>query len=202
LRCNATRCSRDAFGSIGEEQDGTHMAQTQFPNTKAAGYDIESQPIFLLTRTNAKGQKESEVLVLNAKMHVITDAPRMNNKTGRNQIDLVIESWRAEGHSRLLNSPIVMELDNAQQKSDETSDATRSTVVAKSSDADFPAQLTFNMAYTVSVSGVAYKSAGTLRGTASGAISEFPPPANARFDISGKQISVGGIDVDSLMCAC
>lgn len=178
------------------------MAQTQFPAARSDGYDISSKPIFLLTRTNKNGKKESEVLVMDAKMHVFADSPLMNRKTGRRQVDLVIRSWKAVGHSKLLDTEIVMELDNSEQKTDESNEVLRSTVVAKTSDADFPAHLSFNMAYRISAPALGYKSEGILRSTATGTITEFPPPSNARFEISGKEITAAGIDIDSLLCAC
>lgn len=176
--------------------------QDKFPDARNEGYNIDSKPIFLLVRDSGKGGKESEVIVMTAKMHVVAERPAVNSRTGRRQVNLRVDSWRAEGHSKLLNTPIIMELAGREQKLDEDNESLRSTVVSRSSGADFPAYLTFNMAYTVSAPGLNFRTEGVLRSTASGIITEFPPPADAIFEIRGKDLTVGGIDLGSLACAC
>lgn len=178
------------------------MADGSFPQQKSAGYDIASKPVFLLSRRDAKGNVETEVLVMSAQMHVVTDNPETNKSSGRRQVNFNVESWRAEGDSRLLGTRLVMELDTTKQKGDESDDRLRSFVVAKTSASDFPAEMNFNLAYTVSAPTLDFKSDGVLRSTASGTITAFPPPADTKFRISGKEISAAGVDIDSLLCAC
>jgi hypothetical protein len=173
-----------------------------FPKASSEGYDIRSKPIFMLTRRGENGEAETEVVVMEAEMHVTTEAPQKNENTGRQQVDLTVDRWVARGHSRLLGTEIVMELDSSEQKSDEGSEALRSTVIAKGRDGDFPAQLTFNMAYTISAPALGYKSSKTLRSTAAGPIRAFPPPSDSRFEITGKELSIADIDIDPIMCAC
>lgn len=178
------------------------MIQASFPQSKQGGYDIDSKPVFLLVGHDAQGNKWSEVIVMEASMHVTAEDPDLNQKTGRRQVNLTVDSWKAQGYSKRLQSDVVMQLEMVQQKTDEGSDDLRSVVVAKSSQADFPAELTFNMAYTIEVPGVGFKTPAVLKSTASGTITQFPPALEDQFEIGGKQISVAGVDVHSLMCAC
>jgi hypothetical protein len=163
------------------------MARNTYP--RAGEYEVKSHPIFSLVRGD-----DVEILVLDATLHIRTADARAS-RSGRRQVSIEVTDWVARGHSDLLDSDVTMQLTGTQRGS---------SVAATQVGADFPATLRFNMNYQVEVNGGARRGnvIGGLRGTAVGKINAFPPQPTDIFQIRGKDLTIGGITMQSLACAC
>ncbi len=154
--------------------------EAAFP--KPGRYVLHSVPMFVLNR----GDK-TEILVCKAEM-VLTTGEAYLNTGKRRQVDVEVHDWVATGRSRMLGGEIEFRLTPSR--------ASRSWVRA-GKNGDLPGTARFGMRYQVTTPQGTVKG---LTGSATGAISSFPPKGDV-FTVR-KRLNVGDISILPIACAC